>query len=337
MTRRSRDEIIELFRACQAKFGKTPGCEAFCKEARLKPSEIDYYWSPFSKLVTEVGGRPNEFTARLPDDVVFRGYGRVCLHLGKIPTDRELKIAQREFKTRTHSVRTREGSIWAFREKFRLWLSSADDEFKPILGFEGWAGRQEDTESKSSSDSFQPQLRPFLPGCLQYLEVLARGETPPFESLVLPISTIFERRVSDAFRCLGFEVSQLGQGTGRNADCVASAPRERVALIVDAKVRTNGYMLGTEDRKFLEYAVKHGKALQSQGYDKVYFVVVASSFRETDLKTLAEYLSDSPLRSVAMITARALVRMVEESIRNRSQFSLFDFGKQLFGNKIVAN
>jgi hypothetical protein len=159
---------------------------------------------------------------------------------------------------------------------------------------------------------------------------------PPFESSDLSTSTLFERRVADAFRSIGFEVKDFGQGTGRQTGSIVAAPKERFALIIDAKVRTNGYKLGTEDRQFLEYAVKHGKELQSQGFDKIYFVVVASSFREGDLKQLAEYLSDSRLRSVSMITARALVRMVEESIRNRSQFSLSDFGKMFFGNKIIS-
>ena len=104
-----------------------------------------------------------------------------------------------------------------------------------------------------------------------------------------------------------------------------------------AKARANGYVLGTEDRKFLEYAKAHGTELQSQGFDKIYLVVVASSFRDADLKQLTEYLSDSPLRGVSMITARALMRMVEESIRRRSQFSLSDFSKQMFGNKIIPN
>jgi len=339
MTRHSRDEIIELFRACQAKLGKVPGHEAFRKETGVKLSEVNYYWPTFSKLVKEVGGKTNEFMARLPDDVVFREYGRVCLHLGKIPTEKELRITQRELKTRTHSVRTRDGSIWAFREKFHSWLSSADDEFKAILNFDGWGDRLQSAtiETRTAKDAPQPQLHPFLPGCLQYLEVLARGEMPPFESSDLSTSTLFERRVSDAFRCLGFEVSQLGQGTGRNTDSIASAPKERFALIIDAKVRANGYTLGTEDRKFLEYAIKHGKTLQSQGFDKVYLVVVAPSFRESDLKQLSDYLSDSPLRSISMITARALMRMVEESIRDRSRFSLSDFGKQIFGNKIITN
>jgi hypothetical protein len=339
MTRHSRDEIIELFRACRAKLGKVPGHAALRKQTGVKLSEVNYYWATYGELVEEVGGETNEFVARLPDDFVFREYGRVCLHLGKIPTEKELRIAQRELKTRTHSIRTRDGSIWAFREKFRSWLSSAADEFKVILNFDGWGDRSETAtiETKAAKDNLQPQLHPFLPGCLQYLEVLARGEMPPFESSELSTSTLFERRVSDAFRCLGFELSQFGQGTGRNADSIASAPKERFALIIDAKVRTSGYTLGTEDRKFLEYAVKHGKALQAQGFDKIYLIVVGPSFRESDLKQLAEYLSDSPLRSISMITARALTRIVEESIRNRSQFSLSNFGKEIFGNKIIPN
>lgn len=335
--RRSRDEIIELFRACQSKLGRVPGHEVFCKETGVKLSEVNYYWPTFSKLVKEVGGEANEFVAKLPDDVVFREYSQVCLHLGKIPTDRELRIAQRELKTRTHSVRTRDGSIRAFLEKFRLWLSTADDDYKPILNFVGWTVRSAvaPNETQNANATSRPQLHPFLPGCLQYLEVLARGETPPYELPDLSINTLFERRVSDAFRCLGFEVRQLGQGTGRNTDSIAAAQKERFALIIDAKVRANGYALGTEDRKFLEYAVKHGKELQNQGFDKIYLVVVAPSFRESDLKQLSDYLSDSPLRSISMITARALMRMVEDSIRNRCQFSLSDFGKQIFGNKII--
>jgi hypothetical protein len=338
MTRRSRDEIIELFRACRAKLGKAPGRISFGKQTGVKLSEVNYYWPTFSKLVEEAGEKTNEFASRLADDVVFRDYGRVCLHLGKIPTENELRIAQRELKTRTHTVRSRNGTFWAFLEKFRSWLSASDNEFKDILHFDGWTEKSGNAiETTDAKDIHQPQLRPFLPGCLQYLEVLARGETPPYESSGLSTSTLFERRVSDAFRCLGFEVKELGQGTGRKTDSIAVAQKERFALIIDAKVRTNGYTLGTEDRKFLEYAVKHGKELQSQGFDKIYLVVVAPSFRDADLKQLADYLSDSPLRGVSMITARALIRMVEESIRNRSQFSLSDFGKQVFGNKIIPN
>jgi len=110
-----------------------------------------------------------------------------------------------------------------------------------------------------------------------------------------------------------------------------------MALIIDAKVRANGYKLGTEDRKFLDYAVTKGKELQREGYESIYLVVVGPSFRDSDLPQLENYLASAPLRGVVMLTARALMRMVEESIRERSRFSLSEFGKQLFGNKIIAS
>ncbi len=148
---------------------------------------------------------------------------------------------------------------------------------------------------------------------------------------------LFERRTADAFRCLGFEIRQLGQGTGRNADCLACASREHVALMIDAKVRANGYILGTADRKFLDYAVTHGAELLQEGFEKIYLVVVGSSFRESDLTKLGNYLSQTVVRSVVMITARALLRKVEQSIRERSTFSLSQLATELFGNKIISS
>jgi hypothetical protein len=337
-TRRSREEILDLYRAVSSKLGKPPGLEKFCTEAHLKHAEVYYYWASPGELSKEAGLQPNEYIERLPDADVFCDYAKVCLHLGKVPSQKQIRITQRELKTRTHTIYTRDGSIQAFQKKFRAWLVTSADDLKVILEFTGWAA-DKDGVSNSDSDVTKsaPQLHLFLPACIQYLDVLARGETPPFEKFNIAISTMFERRTADAFRCLGFEMKQFGQGTGRNADALACAPRERVALIIDAKVRMNGYSLGTEDRKFLDYAMKHGKELQKQGFEHLYLVVVAPSFRESDLEKLAEFLSESPIRSVAMITAKALMRIVEESIRNRSQFSLGDFSKQIFGNKIIQN
>ncbi len=336
--RRSREEILELFRACQTKLGEAPGMGRFCKMAGLKKSEVDYYWPRPSALVREAGAEPKEFMSRYPDDEVFEDYARLCVHLGKIPTKPELRIAAREFKTKTSTVHRRHGSIEEFQNRFRKWLEGAKEDFKPILQFPGWRQPKTEKQSLTAEKSRQalPYLHPFLPGALQYLDILARGEMPPYEAPGLIASTLFEKRTADAFRCLGFEIQSLGQGTGRNPDVIALARRERFAVIIDAKVRANGYALGTEDRKFLEYAVNHGKELQRQGFDKIYFVVVGSSFRDSDLTKLTAYLSQTPIRSVAMITASALIRLVEESIRDRSRFSFVDLDKLLFGNKIIA-
>jgi hypothetical protein len=168
------------------------------------------------------------------------------------------------------------------------------------------------------------------------LDVLARGNRPPFDPSDQPIPTIFERRTADAFRCLDFEISQLGQGTGRNADTLALAPKERFAVIIDAKVRSTGYVLGTEDRKFLEYAKSHGADLQRQGYENLYFVVVGSSFKGGDPEKLTDALSSSPIRSATLLTTSALMRLVADSIRDRNKFSLRDFERQLFTQKIIT-
>lgn len=336
--RRSREEILDIYRACQAKLGKAPGKESFCKMSGVKPAEINYYWPRPGALIEDAGFQPGEWRGKLSDDVVFRDFARLCLHIQEIPSHNELRIAQRELRTKTTTAYKRFGNSSEFHTRFYQWLQTSSPELKPILQFAGWnisAPPEIHAPATPANAGNFPGIRLFLPASLQYLETLARGERPPFESSDLAIATLFERRTADAFRCMGFEISALGQGTGRKPDALALASRERFAVIIDAKVRSNGYVLGTEDRKFLEYARVQGAELKRQGFDNLYFVVVAPSFKESDLKKLTEYLSDSPIRSVDLITASALMRLVEESIRERSRFSLSDFGQKLFGNKII--
>lgn len=57
--------------------------------------------------------------------------------------------------------------------------------------------------------------------------------------------------------------------------------------------------------------------------------------REGDLGKLTNALSSSPIRSANLLTASALMRLVEDSIRNRSKFSLGDFERQLFAHKVI--
>jgi hypothetical protein len=229
------------------------------------------------------------------------------------------------------------GGVAEFQERFRQWLETQSPEQQKIVDYDGWYTPRalNGIGGNLPVGRAEPSFHPFLPALLQYLDVLARGDRPPFDSGDQSVSTIFERRTADAFRCLGFEISQFGQGTGRNADALALAPRERFAVIIDAKVRSAGYVLGTEDRKFLEYARSHGAELQRQGYDKLYFVVVGSAFKEGDLKKLTDALSSSPIRSANLVTASALMRLVEDSIRDRSKFSLSDFERQLFAHKVI--
>ena len=152
-----------------------------------------------------------------------------------------------------------------------------------------------------------------------------------------PVSTLFERRCAEAFRCLGFEVRELGQGCGRTADCLAVAAAERFAVIIDAKVRRRGYTLGTDDRQFCEYATRHTRELAQSGVERVYFAVVGRGFRQADLDKLAGFMTGTPIRSVVFIEVEALMRLVNDSIRRRREFRLAEIDQLLFGNKILES
>ena len=173
---------------------------------------------------------------------------------------------------------------------------------------------------------------PYLPAALCDLADLARGVASDPEANV---SCLFEARCADAFRCLGFTVEELGQGCGRVADCLALAPADRFGVILDAKVRREGYTLGADDRQFCEYAARHGRELAQSGIDRVYFVVIGCGFRQHDLDNLAGFMAPEPIRSVCFLKTHALMRIVNDSVYGRDRFRLAEIDRLLFGNKII--
>jgi hypothetical protein len=335
---RSREEILEKYRACAEQLGRVPGLRVLEGKTGIKKSEIDYYWPTPAALAREAGLPPNLLKTAIPEDQLMEAYARICLQLKKVPTTNEFRIAIRDRSSFSENTFKRPygGSIPALQKRFKEWIQNDHSEFSEILSYAGWS--QARREPKVSSTSIPPSYEPwlFLPAVLQGLDRLSRGEKA-FLNSDESINTAFERRCADAFRCLGFEVMDLGQGRGRKADSLAVARRESFGVIIDAKVRQNGYVLGTEDRKFLEYAVTHTRELNRDGISKVYFVVIGSDFRESDLTQLTNYLAQSPIRSVDFITANALMRIVGDSIQHRHRFSLLDFDQMLFGNKIIAD
>ncbi|HET6882402.1 MAG TPA: hypothetical protein VFI31_19710, partial [Pirellulales bacterium] len=235
----------------------------------------------------------------------------------------------------------------------QLWLpagKTAAEQPPPMESDDGESGKR---RCVSNDERF-----PFLPAALADLEHLACGlrnatecaasrgpegaanrqaeVAAPAADRAVPVSTLFEQLCAEAFRCLGFEVRELGQGCGRAADCLAIAAAERFAIIIDAKVRRRGYTLGTDDRQFCEYAKRHTRELALSGIDKVYFAVVGSGFRQDDLDKLAGFMSGTPIRSVVFFEATALMQLVNDSIRDRRQFRLEDIDRLLFGNKIIG-
>lgn len=239
----------------------------------------------------------------------------------------------------------------------RLWMRAEEGAGRPSQVVEaeeerGESGTPHDQDQRGRSPQIGPAATrfPHLPGGLGDLEHLAYGLRNATEAATAnttegvsskgaggstPVSTLFEQRCAEAFRCLGFDVQELGQGCGRVADCLAVATAERFAVVIDAKVRRRGYTLGTDDRQFCEYATRHTRELALSGIDKVYFAVIGSGFRQEDLDKLARFMTGTPIRSVCFIEAQALMRMVDDSIRERRKYRLADMDQLLFGNKII--
>ncbi|HJT34597.1 MAG TPA: hypothetical protein VJ783_21385, partial [Pirellulales bacterium] len=113
------------------------------------------------------------------------------------------------------------------------------------------------------------------------------------------------------------------------------APADRFGVILDAKVRRDGYTLGTDDRQFCEYAARHSRELAQSGIDRVYFAVIGAGFRQHDLENLAQLMAAEPIRSVCFIEAHALMQLVSDSIGQRDRFRLLEIDRLLFGNKII--
>lgn len=280
---RSREEILEKYRSCAEKLGRPPGRNIFERMAGIKLWEVSYYWPNSTALAQEAGLLPNSMVTAIPEDQLLEAYSRICLQIKRVPSSNQLRIATRELDSFSHSSYTRPyGSVPALQKRFKEWIENERPEFSEILKYNGWSQTRRASTADSASIEPQTKSRPFLPTVLQGLDRLSRGEKFFLHSDE-NVNTAFERRCADAFRCLGFEVEPLGQDRGRKADCLALARQESFGVIIDAKVRQDGYSLGTEDRKFLEYAVTHARELQRNGIPKVYFVIVGSEFRENDL------------------------------------------------------
>jgi hypothetical protein len=262
----------------------------------------------------------------------------VCRHYGHIPTLAELRIATRELGTRTHRVQSRFGSLAVFNQRFKQWLGRASGEYADVLAFPGWGRVPFDAMSRSTE-----QVSPiaavrysYLPVGLVPLIELASNRLPPDLGREVPASSLFEQKCADAFRVLGFQVRPLGQGKGRAADCLALARAERFAVIIDAKARAEGFVLGTEDRKLLEYAKTHSEELRREGIERIYLCVISSGFREKDAEAVRQALTGSGIHGWSLCPAEVLITMIERSIGQRCDFRLADLEKMFARNGIAT-
>lgn len=171
-----------------------------------------------------------------------------------------------------------------------------------------------DTVSKVAFSSWVPSIVEDLPLLAQNIETewsKERGVKP---------EKAFETKLRYAFTLLGYEVEELGQGTGREPDGVAvslGVPSGDYAIVYDAKAREKGYSIGTDDRNILEYIQKYQHDLRRKRITKISFVVISSGFISNEIaeSTIRELYQKLRV-PVILLRASDLLFLIETKLKN---------------------
>lgn len=120
---------------------------------------------------------------------------------------------------------------------------------------------------------------------------------------------IFENMLGKLFSVLGYSVKILGQGTGREPDGLAFAPREQYCIIYDAKSRITNYSMGTDDRAIIEYIDKV-KYDYGKNFRKFYFVIVSSDFKGDEMGKIKKIKKHTGVNSIVLISTKNLLQLL---------------------------
>jgi hypothetical protein len=190
------------------------------------------------------------------------------------------------------------------KEMHRLWIAwkethprEHDEKEKPI--------RVVSSRVTGGGEVSVPGWKDFIPPVIFRLHEMAINSDKPQE---------FEQAVMILFRMLGYQVENYGQGKGRQPDGIATAREFRYAILFDAKSSREGYSLGTDDRAIIEYIQTHKKRLVKDGFEKLYFVLISSSFRGDSKIALQRIRQQTGVQSVVLFTAQQALQLLAHHI-----------------------
>lgn len=138
----------------------------------------------------------------------------------------------------------------------------------------------------------------------------------------------FESTVSEYFRYLGYNTTQLGQGRGRVTDVIARYIHPTIyarsyGIIIDAKATSADYTFPAGDkRKMVEYIQKHGPELLAEKISKHAFSFVSSSFGNNVSNHLNEITTNTDIKGTAInvLTLLELGKRLKEQRIDISSF-----------------
>jgi hypothetical protein len=321
-----RTDLLTKFRQMAEREGAVPGLREFLKETGAKKHLWDgEVWASWRAFVTEAGFTPNELTRAAPDDALLHPLAELTREHGRYPSVRELKFGRASGR---HKMPTEKAYRTRFKNQagaiaaLRAWVAGRPgyEDVRDILDLQPEGARPSPVARSTEAASGCVLSDGFVPPVVDCIAALAAGDP----SIVAQCAergadpnVEFERRVGTAMSLLGFDVSRLGQGAGRAADGIARCRPMRFAVVYDAKVRRGGFSMGTEDRKFREYVEQHGRELEQEGIETLYFAVVSSSFTSRDLTPAQALVHQTKAKAVVLVEAEALHAMVDLKLRTR--------------------
>jgi hypothetical protein len=202
--------------------------------------------------------------------------------------------------------------LWAIEHVFWFWQQR-----------EGFEDSEESTGGTIATSTLPDS---YIPPIVSILPELANG-SDEMQSLVEEtgntVEGLFEKRLARVFRMLGFEVEEMGQGSGRNPDGIAKDHRHNYALIYDAKSRRDRYSVGTSDeRQFQDYINREVPSLRAQGFRNVYFAVISGAFTGDGREGIRTLKISTDIQEVRLVEAEALLELLETRLRDPD----FDLG-----------
>lgn len=172
----------------------------------------------------------------------------------------------------------------------------------------------------------------YVPPIVEVLPRMARNETLLCEAAKASGTSLeraFEKSINAAFTVLGYEAKLLGQGKGRVPDGLALSLDDSYAILWDAKVRGDGYSMGTDDRAVKEYITTQSRELKKrQGLRNIYYFIVSSGFADDYDDSIRSLKMETDVNEVCLVEADALVTMVEAKMRSPREVSLGPDGLQ---------
>lgn len=175
-------------------------------------------------------------------------------------------------------------------------------------------------------------MESYVPPIVGILPRMARNEASMREAAKASGTSLeraFEKSIHAAFTMLGYETELLGQGQGRVPDGQALSLDDSYAILWDAKVRSERYSIGTDDRAVKEYITTQSRELKRRrGLRNIYYLIVSSTFAEDFDDSIRSIKMETDVNEVCLVEADALVAMVEAKMRSPREIGLGPDGLQ---------